>query len=99
MTKQYIDKLIDEKLNGERDRVVELFDSDAIFDELNENSELNDWLHFEPKTYDGDYLVKEGESYLVYLQERGRIMAFEKHGCLKDAAQSFFRGIGYIENT
>lgn len=99
MTKQYIDKLIDQKLNGEKHRVVELFDSDSIFDELNENSEHNDWLHFELKTYDGDYLVKEGESYLVYLQERGRILAFEKHDCLKDAAQSFFRGTGHIEST
>lgn len=97
MAKPHIDVLIDERLNGDKSRVLELFTSDRIFDELNRNSGDFDWLHFEPKNKDGDYLVKTEKDYITYMQERGRLMSKVEHfNSLKDAAASFFLIAGYI---
>ena len=99
MKREHIDILIDQHLNSEKERVVELFKSDEIFDELNRNSKFDDWLHFESKTNDGDYLIKDGKWYAVYFQERGRIVSYERYETLQKAATCFFKGVGYIENT
>ena len=97
MKKQNIDFLIDEKLGGDKSRVVELFTCEEILDELNRRSKIEDWFHFEPKGYDGAYLVKSGKGFSCYYQERGRVLTNKRFQNLSDAANYFFHAEGYID--
>ena len=97
MTKQNIDALIDERLGGDRSRVIELFQHEDVLDELNRRSKIEDWFHFEPKTYDGVYLIRFGNGFACYYQEKGRAQPAKKFTCLTDAAAYFFRAEGYID--
>ena len=97
MTKQYIDALIGERLGGDRSRVVELFEKEEILDELNRHSKIEDWFHFAPRSYDGAYLVKTGNEFSCFYQEKGRAQAESKFNNLKEAAAYFFKSEGYIE--
>jgi len=97
MKKQNIDFLVDEKLGSDKSRVVELFESAEILDELNRRSKIEDWFHFERKSYDGVYLVKSGKDFICYYQERGRVLTTKRFQNLSDAASYFFRAEGYID--
>jgi len=39
-------------------RLLELFFDREVFDALRAEGRPSDWYHFEPKTYDGQYLVE-----------------------------------------
>jgi hypothetical protein len=94
--KQYLDIIIDERLGGDKSRVVELFQDEGILIELNSNSKSGDWFHFEPKTYDGIYLIKVGGGFATYYQERGRTLTDKWFKELIDAATYCFKNEGYI---
>jgi len=96
MSKQYLDNLIDKKLNGDKTQVVTLFKDDSIFLELNSNANVSDWFHFEPKTFDGDYLIKDKKGYLCYYQERGIVSCEKSFDDISDAAKHFFNSVGYM---
>lgn len=87
---EYIEHLIAERLGGDRRRIGELFEDEALFRELQAGAKDSDWFHFEPKTYDGQYFVQTYSGYAVYEQDRGaqsNRYVFEK---LADAATHFF---------
>ena len=50
----------------------------------------SDWYHFKPKTYDGVYLVKDGNHYLTYQQERGTRSDLYSFPDLRKAASHYF---------
>ena len=93
----YIDELIRERLEGDENRVAELFYDETVFRQLVEKGKNSDWYHFEPKTYDGEYFVKAGNGFACYQQDRGaktNSMAFVN---IHDAAVFFFTRAGYIK--
>ncbi|MGX9418890.1 hypothetical protein ACWU4D_16230 [Vibrio sp. WJH972] len=87
----YLDKLIELKLSGDRSRILELFQSDSDFYELVRNGKSNDWLNFEIKTFDGEYLIKTHDGYECYQQERGIKFGVTKHESLLEAAKFTFQ--------
>lgn len=93
----YIDKLIEEKLDGDESLVAELFVNDSIFDELIANGKNSDWYHFEPKTYDGEYFIKVGSGYACYEQDRGSKSHSMTFSDIHQAAIHFFTNAGYIK--
>ena len=93
MIKSYLEKLVDERLDGNKSRMVELFSEDAILSDLNQHATNCDWYFFECKTYDGEYLVKDGSRYLRYYQEKGRVCSMEEFHSLKSAAEHMFGGL------
>ncbi len=93
----YIDKLIEEKLDGDKSRVAELFKIDSIFDELIANGKNSDWYHFEPKTYDGEYFIKVGSGYACYEQERGSKSHSMSFNDIHQAAIHYFTNARYIK--
>ncbi len=96
MFHQYLDFLVDKNLGGDKSRVVELFQDDSVFEELNKNSSSYDWFHFEPKTLDGDYFIKAKNGYRCFMQERGQLVScVEKFPNIEDAAKHFFETAGY----
>ena len=97
INKQHLDIIIDEKLGGDKSRVLELFQDEGILTELNSNSKSGDWFHFEPKTYDGIYLIKVGGGFATYYQERGRTLTEKWFKELLDAATYCFKNEGYID--
>ncbi|WP_311223674.1 MULTISPECIES: hypothetical protein [unclassified Acidovorax] len=86
-----LDALVDERLGGDKSRLLELFESREVFDLLRAAGQPGDWYHFEPKTFDGDYLVETPEGFQVFWQERGSKVAVRNFTSLRDAAREFFR--------
>lgn len=66
-----LDALVEKRLGGDKSRLLELFESREVFDLLRVASQRDDFYHFEPKTFDGDYLVETPDGFQVYWQERG----------------------------
>jgi hypothetical protein len=95
----YIDELIKEKLDGDESRVAEIFIDDKIFDELIAKGKNSDWYHFEPKTYDGEYLIKTGSGYSCYQQDRGAKSNSASFSNLHQAAIHYFTQAGYIKQV
>ncbi len=93
----YVDKLVEEKLEGDESRIAELFHDDTIFSELIARGKDSDWYHFEPKTYDGEYFVKVGSGYACYEQERGSKSHSMSFGNIHEAAIHYFTRAGYIK--
>ena len=88
----YLDELVKNRLNGDKGCILELFQDDLIFVELIRYGKPNDWLHFEVKTFDGEYFVKKDNLYLCYQQDRGIKFGLEKFENITEAAKYFFRG-------
>ncbi len=84
-------ELIEQRLGGDKHRLLELFESREVFDLLRAAGEPGDWYHFEPKTFDGEYLVETPDGFQVYSQERGAKAAIQNFTSLHDAAKAFFR--------
>ncbi len=57
MNMNLLDQRIKEKLGGNENRIVELFHNEVFFNELVATGRDGDWLHYEPKTFDGWYFV------------------------------------------
>lgn len=66
-----LDALVEERLGGDKSRLLELFESREVFDLLRVPGQPADWDHFEAKTFDGDYLVETPDGFQAYWQERG----------------------------
>lgn len=85
-----LDALIEERLGGDSSRFLELFENREVFDLLRTSGLPGDWYHFEPKTFDGDYLVEASDGFHVYWQERGMKTAERQFDSLKEAAKALF---------
>lgn len=85
-----LDALVEERLGGDSLRLLELFENREVFDLLRTSGLPGDWYHFEPKMFDGDYLVETSDGFHVYWQERGMKTAERHFGSLKEAARAFF---------
>jgi hypothetical protein len=82
---------VEERLGGDKSRLLELFEGREVFDLLRGAGQRADWYHFEPRTFDGDYLVETPDGYQVFWQERGSKTAVRNFTSLRDAAKAFFR--------
>jgi len=87
---EYLEQLIRGRLEGQRQRVGELFADESVFLQLQAMAKSSDWYHFEPKTYDGQYLVRRGSGYEVYEQDRGVKSNLRKFSTLAEAAVELF---------
>ena len=88
---EFLEQQIVEKLEGNKDRLLELFLDEAFFDQLVQISEGNHGFYFEPNSFDGEYLVKTECGYTCYEQERGRRGIYTDFPDLHSAAKHFFR--------
>ena len=84
-------RLVDLRLGGDRTRLLELFDTREVFDLLRAASSPSDWFHFEPRTFDGQYLVEEADGFVTYLQDRGVRSNERRFASLREAASTVFR--------
>ena len=85
-----LDRFVVARLGGDETRLLELFATREVFDALRAEGRPSDWYHFEPKTYDGQYLVETPEGFEVYEQDRGSRIGVRCFDTLRDAAQAFF---------
>lgn len=88
-----ISKLIQEKLNGDESRVLELFRTDRVFDEL----EADGWHYFSPSTFDGVYFVKSLHGYACYNQDRGAKTNVREFESLQNAAKYYFESAAFLK--
>lgn len=89
-TLETLDALVRERLGGDKARLPELFETPEVFEQLKANGKPGDWFHFEPKTFDGEYLIATPRGYQVYHQERGSRTGVRDFGSLRDAAKMVF---------
>jgi len=68
--REFIDRLIVEKLGGNTEGFAHLFEDGALFDEM-KSLEGDGEHYFREETYDGWHLIRVPGGYLVYWQERG----------------------------
>lgn len=87
---EYLNKLVSEQLSGDSSRLPELFEDESVFLNLQKQALDSDWYHFEPKSYDGCYLVRSFPGFHVYQQERGAMSNLRVFGHLSEAAAHFF---------
>ena len=85
-----IKDLVGDRRGGDPLRVSKLFETDSVFLQLRAAGRASDWYHFEPRTQDGCYLVRDGRRYLVYQQERGSKLDLYSFPTLQAAAEHFF---------
>lgn len=85
-----LDRFVVARLGGDETRLLELFATREVFDALRAEGRPSDWYHFEPKTYDGQYLVETPYGFEVYEQDRGSRIGVRRFDTLRDAAQAFF---------
>jgi hypothetical protein len=82
--------LIGDIRGGDPLRISKLFETNEVFLQLRAAGQDSDWYHFEPKTYDGCYLVQDGSHFLVYQQDRGSKIDLYSFSTLRAAAERFF---------
>lgn len=85
-----IDSFIKERLSGDWGRLAELFETREVYDVLRARATPGDWYHFEPKTFDGQYLVETAEGWQTYQQDRGTRSAVRDFKSLREAASHLF---------
>jgi hypothetical protein len=85
-----LDSLVQERLGGDKARLLELFETREVFDLLKSANVSTDWYHFEPKTFDGQYLVATPAGFQVYQQERGAKSDVRDFSTLREAAAALF---------
>ncbi|HEY4083021.1 MAG TPA: hypothetical protein VGM81_20240 [Burkholderiaceae bacterium] len=85
-----LDNAVNDRLGGDESRLLELFVTRDMFDQLKAAARPSDWYHFEPKTYDGQYLVETPEGFEVYDQDRGLRTNARQFGSLRAAAEAMF---------
>ena len=85
-----LERFIVARLGGDETRLLELFADRKVFDALRAEGRPSDWYHFEPKTYDGQYLVETPNGFEVYEQDRGSRIGVRRFDTLHDAALAFF---------
>lgn len=82
-------------LDGNKNRVVELFVDDSLHAILAAAPDKGGWRHFSPQVYDGWYLVDSGPYYEVYRQVQGVSPGSLRYARLKDAAHQFFQEVNF----
>lgn len=82
--------LVDERLDGDPSRLLELFETPEVFRQLRAEQTDADWYHFSPKTFDGQYLIETDGSFVVYQQERGVRFDVSTFHSLAEAAAATF---------
>jgi hypothetical protein len=87
----HLQHLLATRLGGEPSRWPELFRDDTLFLQLQSSGQASDWHRFQAGSLDGVYLVREGEQYAVYAQERGAPSDRQAFASLDAAAGAFFR--------
>lgn len=90
LTLQRLDALVNDRFAGDKGRLLELFDTSEVFDVLRAYGQPSDWYHFEPKTFDGEYLVATPTGFQVYRQERGSRTGMRDFKTLREAAHAVF---------
>jgi len=85
-----LDRFIASRLKGDESRFLELFETREVFEALKAAGRASDWYHFEPKTFDGQYLVEAHDGFEVYLQDRGSRTSVRHFSTLRAAAQAMF---------
>ena len=85
-----LDGFVVARLGGDEARLLELFATREVFDALRAEGQPSDWYRFEPKTYDGQYLVETPDGFEVYEQDRGSRTAVQRFDTLREAANAFF---------
>ncbi len=71
-------------------RLSELFEDSEVFDLLKAEQQPADWYHFEPRTFDGEYLIETPSGFQVYQQDRGVQFSVRDFGTLQEAACALF---------
>ena len=71
-------------------RLSELFENSEVFNLLKAQAQPADWYQFEPKTFDGEYLVETSNGFQVYQQDRGVRSSVRDFGTLREAASALF---------
>ncbi|WP_143029127.1 hypothetical protein [Rhodoferax sp. OV413] len=87
---QRLDSLVRDRLDGDKSRLLELFETREVFDLLKSTNLPGDWYHFEPRTFDGAYLVATPAGFQAYQQERRAIVDLRDFSTLRDAAAALF---------
>jgi len=95
-THSYLEKLITEKLGGDKRRVFELFEDEETYQNLINLDKNGGWLNYKKNLYDGWHLIKHLEFYDVYYQERGASLERKRFKTLKEAAVFFYTESGYV---
>lgn len=86
-----LESLVKERLAGDTSRLPELFLEPEVFYLLRDAAQPGDVYHFEPKSFDGFYLVEVPEGFQVYWQERGAKSTTRTFTSLRDAAIALFQ--------
>lgn len=89
-TFERLDLLVRDRLGGDKTRLLELFETRDVYDQLKAAWQASDWVHFEPNTFDGLYFVETSIGFRVYQQDRGAISNVQTFQSLRDAARSVF---------
>lgn len=92
----YLLEQIEKILGGDKNRVVELFSDDTLFNVLVEHESDSDWLHYVKRAFDGWYLVRGDVAFEVYCQDRGTKSGYRIFGSIQEAAKHFFKEVGYV---
>lgn len=90
LTMQRLEALVQERLGGDNARLLELFDTRDVFEMLRAGAPDSDWYHFEPKTFDGRYLIETESGFRTYQQDRGAKEGIRDFASLREAAQLLF---------
>lgn len=92
--REFIDRLVSEQLGGDTEGFARLFEGGALFGEMTKLD--GDGEHyFREETYDGWYLIRTPEGYLVYSQERGGKWVVGTFATLGEAMLEF----GYVRSV
>lgn len=91
-----LERAIATRLGGDRARVLELFEDDALHQVLRLHP--GSYLNFREQGSDGHYLVARNGDFEYYYKERGSIYPpIERYPGLPYAAERFFKCVGYLK--
>ena len=88
--KIHLEGLIAKRLDGDRRRAFTLFEDDALHAQLALIDDVQGYLKYRKATFDGWYMVRSGDSYDVYYQERGDRWPGKLFDSAREAAHHFF---------
>ena len=84
----YLKHVIAEHLGGDAKRFDELWELVPEFSsQLRGFDSGSEWLHWQPRTFDGWYCLPEQDGYVVYRQERGVRDEFTRFGSEREAVR------------
>jgi len=90
----YLEGRVRTEIGGHWAAIGQLFNDPSILDELRSMAKDSDWYHFEPKTFDGRYLLRSSGGFEVYEQDRGVKSRSRLFATLPEAASHMFNSPG-----